>query len=68
MQPPSRQGKPAIWVSHGTQDEILPVEASRQRIVPQLKKWGYDVRYREFEGPHGVTPDVARESFRWLLG
>ena len=68
MQPPGRQGKPAIWVSHGTQDEILPVESSRDRIVPQLKQWGYAVHYREFVGPHGVTPDVAKESLRWFAG
>jgi phospholipase/carboxylesterase len=68
MQPPSRQGKPAIWVSHGTRDEILPVEASRERIVPQLKQWGYAVHYREFDGPHGVTPEVVKESFHWFVG
>jgi len=68
MQPPGRQGKPAIWVSHGTQDEILPVESSRDRIVPQLKQWGYAVHYREFVGPHGVTPEVAKESLRWFAG
>jgi len=65
--PSSRQGKPAIWISHGTQDEILPVTASRDRIVPQLKQWGYTVRYREFDGPHGVTPEVGEEAFHWFL-
>jgi|SRR5882724_548846 len=68
MQPPGRQGKPAIWVSHGRQDEILPVETSRDRLVPQLKQWGYTVRYREFDGPHGITPEVAKEAFHWFIG
>lgn len=68
MQPPSRQGKPAIWVSHGDRDEILPIEASRVRIVPQLTKWGYTVHYREFAGPHDVPPPLAQEAFRWVKG
>jgi predicted esterase len=66
MSPPLRQGKPAIWVSHGTRDEVLPVSQSR-RMVPQLKSWGYKVRYREFDGDHGVNEELARESFRWLV-
>ena len=68
MQPPSRQGKPAIWVAHGDRDEILPVDLSRSRIVPQLSRWGYDVRYREFAGPHDVSPELAQEAFRWVKG
>jgi predicted esterase len=68
MQPPSRQGKPEIWVSHGTRDEILPVESSRSRIVPQLKQWGYMVTYREFDGPHDVLPELSKEAFRWVKG
>jgi predicted esterase len=67
MVPPSRQGKPHVWVSHGNHDGILPVEASRKQIVPQLKEWGYDVRYREFDGGHEVSPDLMREAFRWFL-
>jgi phospholipase/carboxylesterase len=67
MMPPSRQGKPPVWISHGTRDSILPVDASRRRIVPQLKQWGYKVLYREFEGGHELTPDLVHESFRWFL-
>jgi hypothetical protein len=26
------------------------------------------VRYREFEGPHTVPPDIAREAVDWFLG
>jgi phospholipase/carboxylesterase len=67
MQPPMRKGKPAVWVSHGTRDQVLPVETTRGRIVPQLERWGYRVRYREFEGDHGVAEELGREAFRWFL-
>ena len=67
MLPPGRQGKPPVWISHGTGDSILPVESSRERIVPQLKQWGYKVHYKEFNGGHELTPDLAREAFRWFI-
>jgi predicted esterase len=67
MQPPSRKGKPTVWVSHGTHDEVLPIEGSRGRIAPQLKQWGYNVHYREFDGGHEAPPDLGREAFRWFM-
>ncbi|HYG63884.1 MAG TPA: phospholipase [Thermoanaerobaculia bacterium] len=66
MSPPGRQGKPAIWISHGRSDEVLPVDLSR-RIVPRLKQWGYKVQYREFDGGHTVTPELGTEAFRWFV-
>lgn len=66
MDPPGRQGKPALWISHGTRDDVLPIEMCSRRIVPRLKQWGYKVRYREFEGGHAVTPELGREAFRWF--
>jgi len=67
MNPPGRRGRPRVWVSHGVEDEILPVDSSRRRIVPQLRGWGYDVRYEEFAGGHAVSPELARTAFRWFL-
>ena len=66
MIPPGRVGKPRVFVSHGTQDRILPVSSSNRRIVPALKRDRYDVRYEEFEGPHTVPEDIARAAFAWL--
>src|SRR5262245_37817734 len=64
----ARQGKPRIFISHGDSDTILPRPQCSGRIVPALKKAGYDVNYREFEGPHTVPPDVAKDAIRWFLG
>lgn len=61
-------GKPRIFVSHGVQDGILPVSASRDHIVPTLRNQGYTVTYHEFDGDHTVTWDVANASLAWLLG
>jgi phospholipase/carboxylesterase len=63
-----RSGKPRIFVSHGRQDEILPIERCSRMLVPELTKAGYAVTFREFEGPHTVPKEVAEESLRWFLG
>lgn len=60
-------GRPRFYVSHGTNDQILPIDRCSRVIVPRLRSGGYDVTFREFEGRHEVPPDVATEGFRWML-
>src|SRR5215207_7352610 len=48
MAPAERRGAPRICVSHGTQDGWIPTDRCSRRLVPQLQRAGYDVRYREF--------------------
>ena len=66
MSPAAQRGLPRVFVSHGTGDPILPIEATSRRIVPELRRAGYQVRYREFRGGHTVPPQIARDSLRWL--
>ena len=66
MQPVAVQGKPRIFISHGRSDPIIPIDVTSRRFVPRLKKLGYDVTYREYEGRHGVPPAVVREGFEWF--
>ncbi len=63
--PAERSGKPPVFVSHGTGDEVLPIERTSRKIVPRLERMGYEVRYREFDGPHTVPEPVAREALEW---
>jgi predicted esterase len=60
------QGRPRVFISHGTADQILPIDRCSRVIVPQLRAKGYQVNYREFEGRHTLPPDVAREGLRVL--
>lgn len=62
-----RAGKPPVFISHGTVDQILPIDECSRRIVPQLKSEGYRVTYREFEGKHELPPAVASEAMRWFM-
>lgn len=60
-------GKPRLFFSHGTNDEILPIANCSRRLVPELKRAGYTVNYREFDGPHTVPKEIADEAFHWFL-
>lgn len=59
-------GTPAVFVTHGVADDVLPIERTSRRIVPRLEERGHAVEYREFEGGHVVPPDLAAEAVRWL--
>jgi predicted esterase len=61
-------GRPRIFVSHGRGDTILPIASCSGRVVPVLKHSGYDVTYREFDGPHTVPREIMDEAFRWFSG
>jgi len=60
-------GRPAMFISHGKSDEILPVERTQKMLVPGLRQNGYRVTYRQFDGPHTIQPEVAREACGWWL-
>jgi len=59
-------GRPRFFVSHGTSDQILPIDQTSRVIVPRLRSMGYDVTFREFEGRHELPPAVANEGLRWM--
>jgi phospholipase/carboxylesterase len=60
-------GKPLIFISHGTEDEILDFEQTSKTFVPGLRRNGYQVRFRQFDGPHTIPPEVAKEAIQWWL-
>jgi phospholipase/carboxylesterase len=66
--PGPARGKPRIFISHGTADQILNIDRTSRRIVPELERVGYAVTYREFDGPHTVTPAISREALQWFVG
>lgn len=61
------RGTPKIFISHGTEDGILPIDVCSRTIVPSVRQAGYDVTYREFNGPHIVPAEIAREALGWFL-
>lgn len=67
VMPAGKRGSPRLFVSHGTRDEVLPIDRCSRRIVPQLERAGYDIKYREFEGGHTISPNLAREAVGWFV-
>jgi len=64
--PVDAHAQPHVFISHGTRDQILPIDQCSRRIVPLIEAAGYDVEYREFDGPHAVPPNIARDAVAWM--
>ena len=65
--PPDLLGRPRIWISHGTQDAVLPIDRCARPTARSLSQAGYHVNYQEFVGPHTVPPDCVDRAVRWWL-
>jgi len=64
--PVDAHARPRLFISHGTRDQILPIDQCSRRIVPLLERERYDVEYREFDGPHAVPPNIAKDAVAWM--
>ena len=65
--PAQAHGRPRVFVSHGDADAVLPIDRCSRRLVPALRRSGYDVTYEEFVGGHAVPPAVLDRAARWLV-
>ncbi len=68
MAPPILVGRPAVFVSHGKDDRILPIGPTSRRIVRELEAAGYPVAYQEFSGGHMVPREIVASALDALLG
>ena len=59
-------GAPRVFVSHGDDDRVLPIDRCSRALVPRLRKLGYDITYQEFRGGHEVPDDIVRRASAWL--
>jgi len=63
--PPSLVGPPRLLLTHGIEDQVLPIYATSRMLAPQLERAGYEVTYHEFEGGHTLTAEIMRLSLVW---
>ncbi|MDI1317836.1 alpha/beta fold hydrolase [Flavobacterium sp.] len=54
-----------IFASHGTVDQVIPVDWARKSI-PVLKELGISVVYKEYPVGHGVAPQNFFDFKNWL--
>lgn len=59
------EGKPRVFISHGTHDDILPIDRCGRVIAQRLRASNYEVTFREFDGGHEIPPAIAREGLSW---
>jgi predicted esterase len=59
-------GRPRIYLSHGIDDRVLPIDRTSRRLRPRLERSGYDVRYEEFPDGHVVPAEHARRALDWF--
>ena len=66
--PMGAEGAPRVFISHGTQDRVLPIDRCSRRLAPSLRRAGYDLDYREFDGGHVVPAEMVEAAFARFLG
>jgi phospholipase/carboxylesterase len=64
--PPTRRGRPRVYVSHGITDRVLPIARTSRVLVPRLRREGYDVVYHELDGGHVMQPDDVARAWAWF--
>jgi phospholipase/carboxylesterase len=55
-----------VFASHGTVDQVIPVEWARNS-VPVLKELGIKFVYKEYPVGHGVAPQNFFDFKKWLI-
>ncbi|MDR4308244.1 esterase [Chelatococcus sambhunathii] len=63
-----QSGAPRIFISHGVNDEQIPIGRSARIHAAKLRHAGYDVTYVEHDGPHAWRHDIARQAADFFLG
>lgn len=67
--PTQAEDSPRIFMSHGTENGVLPIERCSRRLAPRLRQAGFDVDYWEFPGGHVVPEEMVEAAFlRFLRG
>jgi phospholipase/carboxylesterase len=55
-----------FFVSHGTADQVVPVQWERDKSIPFLESHGVDFMYKEYPIGHGVSPQNFYDLMAWL--
>ncbi len=55
-------GHPHVFLAHGTEDDVLPIDKSSRMLARAMREAGYDLTYVEFPGRHVVVERIARQA------
>lgn len=60
------RGKPAVFISHGVDDPVLPIAPCSRRIASQLRRQGVALKYTEFAGGHEIPAAISASAVAWF--
>lgn len=55
----ARSNGQRVFIGHGTADTIIAHALSKREVCPKFTRAGWTVRYRSFEGGHGIAPALV---------
>jgi phospholipase/carboxylesterase len=62
------QGMPAVYLSHGHEDQVLPFDRCGAVIAARLDRAGYSPRFDVFDGGHTASPELRSAALGWFAG
>src|SRR5438309_5638288 len=67
MAPVRIEDKPKVYISHGTHDEVLPIDVCGRRLRNAVRTHSQlTLEYREFNGPHTVPEEMKQAALRFF--
>jgi phospholipase/carboxylesterase len=57
-----------LFVAHSPTDQVLAFERTRDDTVASLKKAGFDLSFRQFDGGHRVDKALLSDGVDYVLG
>ena len=68
LEPAAINPKQRLFIAHSPQDRILSFDRTRDGIVASLRRAGFDLRFRPFDGGHRIDKPVLAEGVDFTLG
>ena len=59
-------GTPDVYITHGTNDPVIPVSNTKTVIIPRLQSANISVDFHEFDGVHEIPAQQMRDAATWL--
>jgi predicted esterase len=61
------RGKPRVYISHGKEDDVLPIHPCSRRIIQELKREDLAIVYDEFDGRHELPLSISKAAVDWFM-
>lgn len=68
LEPAAIDPRQRLFVAHSPQDRILSFARTRDDTVASLKRAGFDLSFRPFDGGHRIDRSVLAEGVDFVLG